>query len=888
MKIALLMFLSCITGLTLQAQKKKSGQPPLIDREIFFGDPEISGAQLSPNGKFMSFIKPYKGTRNIWVKKASEAFEAAKPVTADTLRPLGSYFWSRDSKYILYVQDKGGNENYHIYAVNPAEKLMEGMDVPTSRNLTNLSNVRAMIYSVPKSNPDLIYVGLNDRDASWHDLYEIRISNGEKKLLRKNEDRMVGWIFDHKDKLRLAMKSNPDGSTDLLRLDNNGFTKIYSSSILESYYPVNFHPDGQHIYMVTDVGDEINLSRLVLFNINTLKMSVIESDPEKRVDFGSASFSDITQNLIATFYEDDKTRIYWKDKKYESEYKLLKKQFKGMEISFDNSTKDEMTWLLSVYSDTDPGAKYLYDRRSKKVIFQYRPRPKMPVTDLSPMTVIRYKSSDGLEIPAYLTLPKGLNSKNLPLIVNPHGGPWARNSWGYDAYAQLWSNRGYAVLQPNFRGSTGYGKKFINAGNKQWGEKMQDDITYGVQYLIKKGIVDAKKVGILGGSYGGYATLAGVTFTPDIYACGVSIVGPSSLITLLQSIPPYWEAGRKVFHERMGDPTNPEGEAQLKKQSPLFSVDKIKVPLLVVQGANDPRVKKAESDQIVIAMRDKNLPVEYICAPDEGHGFARPVNNMAFIAAAEKFLAKHLGGRYQEDINPAVAKRLQEITVDVRTVTMPKKIDASQITSAVASKDLVPGDYTYLVDLEMMGQKMDFEEKINIKDEGKHWLVSSNLDMPTGSLKDFGKFQKGNLNQISRYIDQGPINMDLSYHENSISGKINMSGNKSELNIKIDNPVFADGPAPYLYIACLPLSNDYKTIIVNSDLQKMEQKLMSLEVVGSEMVNNVDCFKVEVKPANADPGLMTIWVAKTKEPKAVKYSITLPELGGAVMTGVLQ
>ncbi|MBW6491819.1 MAG: S9 family peptidase [Lentimicrobium sp.] len=289
---------------------------------------------------------------------------------------------------------------------------------------------------------------------------------------------------------------------------------------------------------------------------------------------------------------------------------------------------------------------------------------------MAKMEAISYKSADGLKIPAYLTLPKGKEAKNLPLVVMPHGGPWARSGWGFNSYAQFLANRGYAVLDPNFRGSTGYGKKFTNAGNKEWGRKMQDDITWGVKYLIDQGIVDAKKVAIMGGSYGGYATLAGLAFTPDVYACGVSIVGPSNLITLLNSIPSYWESIRKIFYERMGDPSTPEGQADLEKMSPLFSASKISAPLMVVQGANDPRVKQHESVQIVVALRDRGFPVEYIVAPDEGHGFAHPVNNIAMLAAVEKFLSKHLGGRYQESMKPKVAARLKEITVDPKKVIL--------------------------------------------------------------------------------------------------------------------------------------------------------------------------------------------------------------------------
>ncbi|HEV8158146.1 MAG TPA: S9 family peptidase [Pyrinomonadaceae bacterium] len=346
-----------------------------------------------------------------------------------------------------------------------------------------------------------------------------------------------------------------------------------------------------------------------------------------------------------------------------------------MEIGLGSSTKDENLWIISAFSDTEPGETYLFDRKAKKLTKQYTVREKLPRSALSPIKPIRYKSSDGLEIPAYLTLPKGVAAKNLPLVVVPHGGPWSRDSWGYNSFAQFLANRGYAVLSPNFRGSTGYGKKFIDAGNNQWGDKMQDDITWGVKHLVAEGIADPKRIGIMGGSYGGYATLAGVTYTPDLYAAAVAIVAPSNLNTLLGSIPPYWEQIRVLFHKRMGDPNTAEGRAQLERQSPLNHIDKIKTPLLIVQGANDPRVKKSEADQIVIALRERKYPIEYLLADDEGHGFQRPVNNMAMFAVGEKFLAKHLGGRFQESMTPEVEKRLKELTIDPKTVMMAKKID---------------------------------------------------------------------------------------------------------------------------------------------------------------------------------------------------------------------
>src|SRR6266436_7126650 len=678
----------------IRARAQLKGLPPIIDRELFFGDPEISGAQISPDGKFIAVVKPFKGTRNIWVKRTAEAFDAAKPITADTTRPIPAYFWSRDGKYILFVQDKAGDENYLVYAVNPADAPAAGQDVPAARNLTDAKGVRAEIFAVPRSEPDAIYVGLNDRDKSWHDLYKVKISTGERSLVRQNTERIVSWTFDLKDQLRLATRVNDNGETEILRVDDKGFTKIYSCNVFETCAPIRYHKDGQRVYFETNKGADTDLTKLELFNPTTGKEELVESDPLKRVDLGATSFSEVSDELIATTYQDERTRIYWKDKAFEADYKLLQKQLPGKEIAFASSTKDERLWLLAAYSDTEPGERYLFDRQTKNLTLQYRVREKLNRDYLAPMKAVHYKSSDGLEIPAYLTLPKGAASKNLPVVIFPHGGPWARDGWGYNPFAQFWANRGYAVLQPNFRGSTGYGKKFIDAGNKQWGDKMQDDITWGVKYLVAQGIADPKRVGIMGGSYGGYATLAGVTFTPDLYAAAVDYVGPSNLNTLLETIPPYWEAGRQVFYQRMGDPTTPEGKAQLDRQSPLNSANKIKTPLLVVQGANDPRVNKREADQIVIALRDRGFPVEYIVAPDEGHGFARPVNNMAMFSEAEKFFAKFLGGRYRQDMKPEVAARQKEITVDVKTVTLPKKVEGTSGMLKPTS-DLQAGTFNY-------------------------------------------------------------------------------------------------------------------------------------------------------------------------------------------------
>ena len=668
-----LLALAFVLTVPARLANAQNARPPIIDRELLFGDPEISGAQLSPDGRFLSFIKPYHGTRNVWVKALGEPFDRARPLTNDQARPVREYFWSRDGKYLLFAQDKDGDENFNIYAVDPAGTLPAGQAVPTARDLTGLKGVRVQICRVPLTDPSTIYIGLNDRDKAWHDLYKLNLTTSEKTLVRQNTDRLDAWVFDWNDQLRLASRSNLDGSTEWLRVESDKLTPFYKTSIDEQSYVAGYAEDNRRVYLVTNQGPGRNLSEIVLLDPATSKEEPYQADPLKRVDVNELNLSERTHEPLYVSFEDDRMRRVWKDPAFAQDFKTASAQLPGLDVYPVSNTTDERRWLLSASGATQPAVVYLFDRQTKQLTKQYETRPKLHSADLAETKVVRYKSSDGLEIPAYLTLPKGVAAKNLPVVIFPHGGPWSRDTYGFNAYQQFLANRGYAVLSPNFRASTGYGKKFLEAGNNEWGQKMQDDLTWGVKYLVAQDIADPKRVGIMGGSYGGYATLAGVAFTPDVYAAAVAIVAPSNLMTLLNSIPPYWEAGRKQMYARMGNPGTEAGKAQLLRQSPLTSAAKIKTPLMVVQGANDPRVHKAEADQIVVALRDRNYPVQYICAPDEGHGFARPVNNLAMLAASEKFLATHLKGRYQESMTPAVAKRLQEITVDPKTVTLANK-----------------------------------------------------------------------------------------------------------------------------------------------------------------------------------------------------------------------
>jgi len=547
-----------------------------------------------------------------------------------------------------------------------------------------------------------------------------------------------------------------------------------------------------------------------------------------------------------------------------------------------SGTADEKKFLVTVYGDKYASDTYFFDTKTKELIHQYTPRPELKKHEeaLCEMQPITYKSSDGLEIPAYLTLPKYKTSEKLPLVMVIHGGPWARDTWGYDAFAQFLANRGFAVLQPNFRGSTGYGKKFLDAGNKEWGMKMQDDITWGVKHLVEKGLVDEKKVAIMGGSYGGYATLAGVAFTPDVYACGVDIVGPSNLFTLLESIPAYWESFKKTMYMRMGDPETEEGRAILKKESPLFSADKIKSPLLIVQGANDPRVKQAESDQIVVALRKLGTPVEYLLAENEGHGYHNPINSQAMFAASEKFLAKYCGTRYQESMPEEVAERLKELTQDISKVTYTPASEKTEDVPAalpVLANNLREGTYTYDVKIEVQGQAIPMEMTRTIQKEGNQWIITDASQSAMGASEDVLYLE--DMKPVKRLVTQGPQKLEFNYSDTEVS--LAVMGNT--LKADITGAFIADGAGLDLLIARFPLTDGYKTSFYTFNPMTQKLKTMKLEVLGKED----GLWKVKLYNAENEKE-MTMMMIDPATQMAKKIEQTIPMMGNAKMTMTLK
>jgi dipeptidyl aminopeptidase/acylaminoacyl peptidase len=875
--------------------------PPLLDRQLFFGDPEISGAQISPDGDFVTFMRPYEGVRNIWIKGIDESFDDARPLTDDD-RPVPGYFWSRDGEYVMYVQDKGGDENFHVWAVDVDAGPAEGEDVPAARNLTDIDGVRAQIYSVPKATPDEIIVGLNDRDPALHDVYRVNIESGERELVIENNQNIAGWLVGLEGQVRLAVRQTEDGGTETLRVTDGAVGEtLYSCSWRETCGPNRFHPDNQRVWFQTNKGEDTDLTGLYLMDVETGEMEFVERDPEGEVDFGGAIYSNATDEMLATVYEGDRTRIYPKDEKFENALSFLREQLPDGEISFRPQTHDDSLVLVGLSRDVDPGTTYLFNWDEMEVTELYRSRPELPVEHMAEMQPIRYEARDGLEIPAYLTMPKGVDGEPAALVALIHGGPWARDTWGYDSLAQFLANRGYAVLQPNFRGSTGYGKAFLNAGNNEWGDAMQDDITDGVQHLVEQGLVDPERVCIMGGSYGGYATLAGMTFTPDLYACGVDIVGPSNLITLLNSIPPYWGPIRRIFLQRMGDPSTEEGREQLERQSPLNHVDKIAAPLLVIQGANDPRVKQAESDQIVVAMREAGLPVEYIVAPDEGHGFRGRENRLAMFARTEEFIATHLGGRYQEDMEDAVAERLAEITVDVDSVEVQMVADELNAARTLPLPNSNPehvahGDFNYVTTLSLQGNEMEMQSDRSIQeqsgDDGDTLVITTDSSSNMGAASDRIVLDAESLRPISRTLAQGPATIEVEYGDRAVTGSIS-AGQEIPVNIELDAPVYGGDAALEAVILGLPLESGYSAPIRIAEVGMQQRvRYFTLNVAGEESIEvpagAFDAWKVNLKAIDGEGGDLTMWVSKETPRMVVKTEGKLPaQMGGGDYSTVL-
>ena len=601
---------------------------PLKD---FFKNPEMSSFKLSPDGSYISYMKPWEdGNRmmNVYVRPIDSDNEVR--ITAASKRSLYGYFWLNENR-IAYVQDEGGDENVHIYAVN--------IDGSNNIDLTPFKDIQARITDDLEDNPDFILVSLNKRNPQIHDVYRLNVNSGAMEMVAENPGNISGWMTDNDGKLRIATTSDGVNTGLLYReKETDHFKSILTTNFKESVSPLYFTFDNNELYVSSNRGRD--KSAIFKFNLDTAKEGELIFE-HNEVDVNGLMRSKKRKVITGVTYTIDKRQIHFFDKWRKNLQKKLESKLPGVEVNLSDLSKDEKRAIVVTYSDRSRGTYYFYDIEKDDLRKLADLSPWLNEEDMANMWPIKYKSRDGLTIPGYLTLPINYKKgEKLPIVVNPHGGPWARDRWGFNPQVQFLANRGYAVLQMNFRGSIGYGREFWEISFKQWGKAMQDDITDGVHWLVNQGIADPDRIAIYGASYGGYATLAGLAFTPDLYACGVDYVGVSNIFTLLETLPPYWELGRQMMYEMIG---NPETEKEiLEAASPLFHVEKIKAPLFVAQGANDQRVKQAESDQIVEALKAKGIDVPYMLKSDEGHGFHNEENQFDFYQEMENFLNKHL------------------------------------------------------------------------------------------------------------------------------------------------------------------------------------------------------------------------------------------------------
>ncbi|SEB21211.1 Dipeptidyl aminopeptidase/acylaminoacyl peptidase [Paenibacillus sp. 276b] len=606
-------------GLDVQSE----GLTPLED---FFKQPAQAGFQMSPDGKHLAYMEPWNNRMNIVVKQNGQ--DKSVRITSETERSIAGFVWATKDK-LLYVKDEAGDENYHIYVTD--------IDGKNSKDLTPYPNTRAILVDSLENIPDEILVGMNKRDPRIFDVYRINIKTGEAVLAAENPGNITGWLTDHEGKIRVAISSDGNVSSLMYReSEDKPFENLMTTKLGETFAPVMFTYDNKNIYAVSNL--ERDKTAIVEYSPSSKKVTKTIYE-NKDVDVSSFVPSKEKGTILAAVYETDKVNYEYFDNDFKKLMQDIQAKVPGKEVSISNISEEGQV-LFVAYSDKSMGTYYFYDSKTGKLDKLADAAPWIDESKMSDVKPITYKSRDGLTLHGYLTLPQGAEASQLPLVVVPHGGPWARDSWGFNPEIQFLASRGYAVLQVNFRGSTGYGKEFLDAGNKEWGKAMQDDLTDGVNWLVEEGTVDAKRVAIYGGSYGGYAALAGLAFTPEVYAAGISYVGPSNLFTLLDSLPPYWESERNMFYERMGDPE--KDKELLTAVSPLFHIDQMKAPLFVVQGANDPRVKQAESDQIVEALRKRGVDVPYMLKANEGHGFGNVENQLDLYRAIEKFLNRHL------------------------------------------------------------------------------------------------------------------------------------------------------------------------------------------------------------------------------------------------------
>jgi dipeptidyl aminopeptidase/acylaminoacyl peptidase len=663
-QLRLILGVTLLAALHAPALAQRDSLPRLIPLEALFEPPVMQWGGISPDGHWFSYAKQWHGRQNVFVRPVGSTRERA--VTRDSVRSIETYWWSGDGKRILWIQDRGGDENFHLYVADIADTQDH------ARDLTPFKNVEVEVVSLPWKSPNTVIITLNKRDPSLADAYRVNLTTGAVELAAQNPGTFLGYVADGRNQVRVAYAVDSTGHYQLYARASEvaPWRLVKSYAVEDRITPLRFASDGR-VYMTSNEGSD--LSRLVLADLSTGKETVVDSDPLGAVDIDRILFDELTGELLMTRYVGDTARLYAKTADMKAMLDAVRRAGGGV-VELGSGTRDRSHWMVTRHTPTTPARTYLYSRQSQKLELFYNPRPGLSAYRFAEMKPISYVARDGLVIHGYVTLPPGRTPRALPLVVLVHGGPWGgRDSWEFQSDVQLLANRGYAVLQANYRGTTGFGKQFARGAKKQFGRAMHTDLLDGISYLAGQGMIDTSRVAIMGGSYGGYATLVGLTSTPDKFACAVDYAGTSNLVTLLESFPPSWGPFLpRSWYPFVGDPRNPDDRADMISRSPLFRADSARAPLLIFQGANDPRVTKPQADQMAIALNRRHIPVTYLLAANEGHGFGESETALAVNRATEEFLGKCLGGRVQTTVGPRVAAALAAMIVNVDTLRVTK------------------------------------------------------------------------------------------------------------------------------------------------------------------------------------------------------------------------
>ncbi len=845
-------------------------QAPLLDRGQFFEDPVVSDLKISPDGRLIAFFAPFAGERQLWLSRLHLGVDSAVRVSDG---PAQSFAWSRDSRYLLFLRDEGGNENFHLYAVE-ADTL--GTGVPA--DLTPEAGVQARIYALPDSEPGIVVAGLNDRDPRSHDVYRIGIPSGARELIRQNDDEIADWVTDLDGIPRLAVRYGPDGGTELLRVDGDTLTPAFGCLPDETCMPLRYHQANRRVYVVTDQGER-ERTELVLFHPETFEIEFVDSDPEASVDFGEAVFEPGSDVLVATVYHDDTTRIYAQDSVFAIDLEWLAERQSVGSLRLESASANDALWILKEQNDTNPGTYYLYNRWYDTVEPLAEAMPALAPSYLASSSWVSYRTSDGENIRALLTLPRRDSVVNLPAVILTHDGPEDRVCKSFDPMVQFLANRGYAVLQPNYRGSSGFGKEFLASGNRSWGTGVaQQDLTDGVRFLVGEGIADEGRVGILGFGYGGYSALAGLAFTPELYAAGAAVGAMTDLSSFVTDASEYEQLSSTLTHHRIGDPDIPDDHSRLESQSPLRAVGEVTRPTLLAHGVNDPRVSATHSERMVAALRSAGRDAEYLRVAGEGRRFRNVTNRSALAAALERFFGEHLGGRVQQALAGDLGEVLANITIDAGEPLGAAALALTAPLPATNGASVEPATLVYRISTSDGGETELTRTVVDETLEGREiWRVIDSTLVPVLAAFEFDSTQfmddnfefepelTGELMAAADTVDVdrtsllplrrrtgGLSSMSVDFSADRVTGEIFVSDFVDDIDVPLEAPVFSDGLGLDVAVAGLPLAEGYQTGLRSFDVQLGQVVPQILSVTGTERVETAagtfDVYRVTLEP----------------------------------------